>query len=180
MEQASIDFLKRLGLEIKLERTAQGMYQIELGERAGFTRLYVSQIENTYRHKHNSNVYFKLAIGLNIPLSVLVKRAMTQDSQSQIEIIAEENHNYALGFDQIPEVVTYYSQRLRDEREGRGIDRWEMAEPLGVKDRSIYETEQNLILSPFTRYYDYANHLEIKFYDLIKEAEDFVINNKSK
>lgn len=179
-EMEAIEFLRKMGREVQSERTAQGMYQIELGERAGFTRLYISQIENTYRYKYHTNIYFKLAIALNIPLSVLVYRAMAQDSQMTLDTFETEGYNYPLEFDDITKVINYYSKKLKDERIARGIPRWKMAKQLNVVKETLEDTEHNYILTPFTRYYEYAKVFDFKLYDLIKEAEDFVINNKSK
>lgn len=178
MNDTTIDFISRIGREIKLERKAQGILQRNMGELSGFGSLYISQIENAYRYKYHSNIYFKLAIALNIPLSVLVYRAMIQDSQAHLDTI-KENHNNPLEFDDIPEVITYYSQKLKDERIAKGIELWKMAEKLGVSSYTLDDTERNLILTPFTRYYEYSNLLDIKLYNLIREAEDFVIKNKS-
>jgi transcriptional regulator with XRE-family HTH domain len=69
-----MDIRRRVGLNIKRERTARGWSQEEFADRAGLHRTYVSGLERGIRNP-TVTVLEKLAAGLGVPASRLLDKA---------------------------------------------------------------------------------------------------------
>jgi transcriptional regulator with XRE-family HTH domain len=69
-----MDIRRRVGLNIKRERTAKGWSQEEFAERSGLHRTYVSGLERGIRNP-TVTVLEKLAAGLGVPASRLLDKA---------------------------------------------------------------------------------------------------------
>ena len=65
------DWLREVGMRVRLARVARRLSQAELGERSGVTRVTVGSLE---RGDHPASVlaYVKVANGLGVPLAELV------------------------------------------------------------------------------------------------------------
>jgi transcriptional regulator with XRE-family HTH domain len=69
-----MDIRRRVGLNIKRERTAKGWSQEEFADRAGLHRTYISGLERGIRNP-TITVLEKLAAGLGVPPSRLLDKA---------------------------------------------------------------------------------------------------------
>jgi transcriptional regulator with XRE-family HTH domain len=69
-----MDIRRRVGLNIKRERTAKGWSQEEFADRAGLHRTYISGLERGIRNP-TVTVLEKLAAGLGVPPSRLLDKA---------------------------------------------------------------------------------------------------------
>jgi transcriptional regulator with XRE-family HTH domain len=63
-----------LGRAVYAIRTQRGMSQVQLAEATGFRQSWISNVEHGRRNPSWSNVV-RLAAGLGVPASALVKRA---------------------------------------------------------------------------------------------------------
>ena len=65
------DWLREVGMRVRLARVARRLSQAELGERSGVTRVTVGSLE---RGDHPASVlaYVKVAKGLGVPLAELL------------------------------------------------------------------------------------------------------------
>jgi CheY-like chemotaxis protein len=80
-----------LGVAIKTERSALGLSQEQLAERAGLHRTYVSDVERGTRNPSISTVE-RLANALELPISVLFDRAShARESRDVVEVLLVED-----------------------------------------------------------------------------------------
>lgn len=68
--------LHALGRAVLAIRTDRGLSQVQLAEATGFRQSWISNVEHGRRNPSWSNVV-RLAAGLGVPTSALVKRAET-------------------------------------------------------------------------------------------------------
>lgn len=67
-------FLEKIGIEVRKRRMVLGMSQLELAKKAGFSRAYISDVENGYRNLGLDNLY-QIAAALGVDGSFLVHKA---------------------------------------------------------------------------------------------------------
>ena len=77
-------FLKNFARVLRQRRLSLGLSQQKLGEKVGFQRTYIADIERCARATTLKNAW-KLALSLDVHLSVLISEAEGLSSQSKKE-----------------------------------------------------------------------------------------------
>ncbi len=67
-------FLEKIGIEVRRRRMVLGFSQLDLAKKAGFSRAYISDVENGYRNLGLDNLY-QIAAALGVDGSFLVHKA---------------------------------------------------------------------------------------------------------
>ncbi len=92
----ALDLKTTLGVAIKTERSALGLSQEQLAERAGLHRTYVSDVERGARNPSIATVE-RLADALELPISVLFDRAShAGESSDVVEVLLVEDDPHDL------------------------------------------------------------------------------------